>query len=600
MARGVDWRGGMAAGFKTFLKSGHPPTLAAAFLYFDFCFAIWVLNGAMAPFISEQFQLSPAQKGFMISVPIIAGALMRFPLGVLAQYIGRKRAALVEMSMILAAMAYGYFVVETYHQVLLMGVMLGIAGASFGVALSLGSGWFPAKYKGLAMGIAGAGNSGTVLAVLLAPPLAMKFGWKTVYGFGGLFMLIPILVMLIFAKEPPDIEKQSLKEHLKCLWEKDGWVFNLVYIITFGGFIGLSNFLPTYFYDQFGVTKVEAGQLTMLAALMGSGIRIVGGAVSDRFGGITTLTFIFGIVILGIFVTGAQKTVVGATLMFMLCFAALGAGNGALFQLVPLRWPSTTAVAGSMIGEIGALGGGFIPNAMGQSKERTGSYFGGFVAFAALALVAFIVLRVAQRRWTRTWVGKGGRAHGHLASAITEPIVEAAAAVGGGARGGGPQSGPGAPLFADAAKVAQTFRHIIYPVGHSELAEKAGVVAAKMAKMSGASLVLLFVEDKWHQGGSVITGSKEWEQVREGWLKEGRELLEAEKQRLKDLGVEAIETQIRTGDVATQVVALAEEKQADLIVLASHQTSPLGKLLMGSRTFDIFKQATCPILRVVR
>ncbi len=80
-------------GMRTFLKSGHAPTLFAAFLYFDFCFAVWVLNGAMAPFISEAYQLNAAQKGFMISVPILAGALMRFPLGVLAQYIGRKNAA---------------------------------------------------------------------------------------------------------------------------------------------------------------------------------------------------------------------------------------------------------------------------------------------------------------------------------------------------------------------------------------------------------------------------------------------------------------------------------------------------------------------------
>src|SRR5207245_6551196 len=95
--------------FKTFVLSGHWPTLFAAFLYFDFCFAVWVLNGAMAPFISEAFHLTAAQKGFMISVPILAGALMRFPLGILAQYIGRKNASLVEMGLIVLALAYGYF-----------------------------------------------------------------------------------------------------------------------------------------------------------------------------------------------------------------------------------------------------------------------------------------------------------------------------------------------------------------------------------------------------------------------------------------------------------------------------------------------------------
>ena len=131
--------------FKTFLKAGHWPTLAASFLYFDFCFAVWVLNGAMAPFISESYGLNAAQKGFMVSVPIFAGALMRFPLGVLSQYIGRKNAAMVEMALIAIALAFGYWLVDSYDNVLAMGVLLGIAGASFGVALSLGSGWYPPR-----------------------------------------------------------------------------------------------------------------------------------------------------------------------------------------------------------------------------------------------------------------------------------------------------------------------------------------------------------------------------------------------------------------------------------------------------------------------
>jgi NNP family nitrate/nitrite transporter-like MFS transporter len=397
--------------FKSFLKAGHPPTLLASFLYFDFTFAIWVLNGAMAPFISESFHLTPAQKGFMISVPILAGALMRFPLGLLSQYIGRKSAALVEMALIILALAYGYFFVNSHNTVLAMGVLLGIAGGSFGIALSLGSGWFPPKYKGLAMGIAGAGNSGTVLAVLFAPPLATKYGWQTVYGLAAFTMLLPMAVMAVFAKEPPDTEHQTFREHIACLFEKDGWAFSLIYVITFGGFIGLANFLPTYFYDQFKVSKIEAGQLTMLATLMGSATRVLGGYISDRWGGINTLTGVMALVVVTLVVCGTMgQSLALTTLLFMLCFAALGAGNGALFQLVPLRWPLTTAVAGSMIGELGALGGGFIPNAMGQSKQLSGSYFYGFLAFAVAGVAVLIMMRVMQIRWTRTWAEKGGRA----------------------------------------------------------------------------------------------------------------------------------------------------------------------------------------------
>jgi len=398
------------ANMKAFLKSGHPPTLFAAFLYFDFSFAVWVLNGAMGPFISEQFHLTPAQIGLMVSIPTLAGAFMRFPLGVLSQYIGRKKAAIIEMSAIILALIYGFLFVKSYNDVLAMGVLLGIAGASFGVALSLGSGWFPKQYKGLAMGIAGAGNSGTALAALFAPRLAQHFGWHQVYGFAALTMLLPLAVMVLFAKEPPDIERQTLREHLSCLFEKDGWAFNLIYIITFGGFLGLATFLPSFYYSQFHVSKVQAGSLTVLATLTGSLTRVLGGWFADRIGGITTLSVVFFVVIAGLFGLMSTPPLLATTLLFMLCFAALGAGNGATFQLVPLRWPITTAIAGGMIGEIGALGGGILPNLLGQSKQHTGSYRAGFILYAAIAFIVLVMMRLVARKWTRTWVSAGGRA----------------------------------------------------------------------------------------------------------------------------------------------------------------------------------------------
>lgn len=398
--------------FRIFLRAGHSPTLVAAFLYFAFSCCIWVLNGAMAPFISESFQLTPAQKGLMLSIPIFAGALMRFPLGVLAQYIGRKNATLVEMGLIAVAMLLGFFAVKTFNDLLAMGVLLGIAGASFGVALSLGSGSFPPQHKGLAMGLVGAGNVGTAVSVLVAPPLAMWLGWQAVYGVAAVAILIPMVVMVVFAEEPPDVDAHAtLREHMACLFEKDGWVFSLIYGVTFGGFIGLTTFLPSYYYDQFGVSKVQAGQLTMLAAFMAAAVRVAGGWISDRWGGVNTLTWVLVLVSVCLTLIGfSDGSLLITTLLLILCFAALGAGNGALFQLVPLRWPTTTAVAGSMIGEVGALGGGIVPNAMGLSKQYTGTYAWGFVLFAVLALLMLAVMRHMQIRWTRTWAEKGGRA----------------------------------------------------------------------------------------------------------------------------------------------------------------------------------------------
>jgi len=398
--------------FRNFLRAGHPPTLAAAFFYLTFTFVVWVLNGAMAPFISEAYHLTPAQKGLMLSIPIVAGALMRFPLGVLAQYIGRKRATLVEMGLIAVAMLYGYLHVHSFGDLLAMGVLLGVAGASFGVAMSLGSGWFPPQYKGLAMGLVGAGNVGTAIAVLVAPPLAQAFGWQTVYGMAAASVAVPAIVMIVFAKEPPDVNRHAtVREQLACLFEKDGWAFSLIYVITFGGFIGLASFLPTYYYDQFSLSKVQAGQLAMLAAFMGSALRIFGGWISDHWGGVNTLSLVMLVVVVCLLLVAlAGNSLTATTLLLMVCFAALGAGNGALFQLVPLRWPTTTAVAGAMIGEIGALGGGLVPNAMGLAKQYLGSYGWGFVFFSVLGLLVLFVMRWLQIRWTRTWAEKGGRA----------------------------------------------------------------------------------------------------------------------------------------------------------------------------------------------
>jgi NNP family nitrate/nitrite transporter-like MFS transporter len=223
-------------------------------------------------------------------------------------------------------------------------------------------------------------------------------------------MLLPLTVMIIFAKEPPDIEHQTLREHLSCLFEADGWYFNLIYIITFGGFLGLATFLPSFYFSQFHVSKVQAGTLTVFATLTGSLTRVLGGWFSDRIGGITTLSVVFLIAIAALFGLMATPSLAVTTMLFMLCFAALGAGNGATFQLVPLRWPLTTAVAGGMIGEVGALGGGILPNVLGLSKQHTGSYQMGWICYAALAFAVLIMMRVVSPSWTRTWVGAGGRA----------------------------------------------------------------------------------------------------------------------------------------------------------------------------------------------
>jgi len=160
----------------------------------------------------------------------------------------------------------------------------------------------------------------------------------------------------------------------------------------------------------------------MIVAFIGAAARVAGGWLSDRLGGVTTLGWVLAIVAIALAGTGlAAASLAFTTLLLMACFAALGAGNGALFQLVPLRWPATTAVAGSMIGELGALAGGLVPNAMGLSKQFLGTTLFGFLLMAVLALAMLVVLRAIQSRWTNTWVGPGGRARAAARVRALEP-----------------------------------------------------------------------------------------------------------------------------------------------------------------------------------
>ena len=282
------------ASYKIFMKSGHPLTLLAAFLYFDFSFAIWVLNGVMAPFISEGFHLTPIQTGTMISIPILAGALMRFPLGVLSQYIGRKMAAIIEMSCIIVALLYGFF----FRPHVQRRTRHGRAARHRRRQL-----WHCAfarlRLVSAAVQRPGHGDRRRRQQrhrrrrTLCSRASHMHFGWQHVYGFAAGCMLLPLLVMIFFAKEPPDVEHQSLMDSIfPCLFQADGWYFNMVYIITFGGFIGLSTFLTTFYVSQFHMTKVQAGLYTVLATFTGSATRVLGGFFADKMGGITTLSVI--------------------------------------------------------------------------------------------------------------------------------------------------------------------------------------------------------------------------------------------------------------------------------------------------------------------
>lgn len=241
---------------KGFFKAGHPPTLAAAFFYFDMSFMVWVMLGPLGVQIANDLHLDAGQKGLMVAVPLLAGALLRVVNGILVDRIGPKATGMIGQTIVIAGLLVAwYFGVHSFAQVLALGVVLGVAGSSFAVALPLASRWYPPQYQGIALGIAGAGNSGTVFAALFAPSLALAFGWVNVLGMAVIPLGIAFAVYLIFAKNAPNPPPaKGLVEYLSVLRNGDAWWFMFFYAVTFGGFSGLASSLTIYFNADYGLS----------------------------------------------------------------------------------------------------------------------------------------------------------------------------------------------------------------------------------------------------------------------------------------------------------------------------------------------------------
>lgn len=390
---------------QSFLRAGHLPTLIGAFLYFDLSFMVWVLLGPLGVQIAADLHLSPAQKGMMVALPVLAGAILRIVMGVLVDHLQPKLAGIIGQVIVMLALwcAY-YFGIHSYAHVLLLGLFLGMAGAAFAVALPLASRWYPAEHQGTALGIAGAGNSGTALAALFAPGLAAHFGWNNVLGLAVIPLAAVFVVYLVMVKDSPDCPPaKPVGSYLAVLRDQDAWWFMFFYAVTFGGFVGLAASLTIYFNTQYGLSPVTAGYFTAACVFAGSLVRPIGGRVADRIGGIKSLSityFVAGcllaIVSIGLSASLALATFIGAML-------ALGMGNGAVFQLVPQRFRREIGVMTGLVGMAGGVGGFYLASSLGYSMQLTGSYQFALLLFSGCAFVALLGLTSVKTRWRTTW-----------------------------------------------------------------------------------------------------------------------------------------------------------------------------------------------------
>jgi NNP family nitrate/nitrite transporter-like MFS transporter len=327
-------------------------------------------------------------------------------IGTLAERVGIKRTGLVTMGLTFVPLLWGAVAGGTYAQVLGIGVLLGIAGASFAVALPLAAYWYPPEFRGLALGIAGAGNSGTIVTALAAPRIAEHVGWHATFGLAAIPVTLAWIAFAILAKEPPRPAAEAgsgplMSASIRLLREADARKLSAFYAVTFGGFVGLASYLPIFFVDRFGLAKVAAAGYAGLCACAGSLLRPVGGALADRYGGTRVLSGILAAVgAVGI----ALATLPGLGITVALLFAAigcLGIGNGAVFGLVPERFPTRIGSITGLVGAAGGVGGFLLPFGLGTLASAAGSFTPGFACLAIAGAGASLCAVRVERAWRR-------------------------------------------------------------------------------------------------------------------------------------------------------------------------------------------------------
>jgi NNP family nitrate/nitrite transporter-like MFS transporter len=370
---------------------------------FALCFAVFGSVSAMMPIIRKQLELGPIQVSVALAIPVLLGSLGRIPLGILTdRYGGRLIFSIVMACSVVPAMLMGF--VSEYWQLVLCGLFIGIALASFSVGVGFVSGWYPPAKQGTALGIYGAGNIGQSLAAFGSPLLASSLGFKWGFWTFGILLLVWLLVFWAAARNAPRAgPPKSFGVMLRPLRDSMSWILSLYYFLTFGGFVAMAIYLPTFLTDMFGLTPQDAGLRTAGFVLLATAMRPVGGWLSDRIGGRVILLWVFPITaVMAIFLACPLMSTftIGALGMA----AAIGLGNGAVFKLVPEYFPQAVGSVTGLVGAAGGLGGFFPPLIVGGVRQATGAFTWGFILLSLFAMICLIVV------WKKT------------DSAVREPI----------------------------------------------------------------------------------------------------------------------------------------------------------------------------------
>ena len=368
--------------------------LILATVSFGVSFAAWGLVSGLAPVFSDLYTLSASQTALLVAVPVLLGSLARLPMGMLTDRFG-GRAMFTVLLFVSSAASWAVSLTSSYESLVASAFFIGLAGSSFSIGAAFVSRWSAPAVQGTALGIFGLGLLGQSLAVFGGAVAAASFGWVAVFRGVSIALAVWGVAFWMLARNAPGAARPAgMAAMVRVLrTEPVAWWLGAFYFLTFGGFVAFSIYLPTLLRAQFGLSGGDAGFRAAGFVVLATLMRPIGGWLADRIGGAQVLSWVFGGVA-GFALLLAWPSMIPFTVGALGCATLLGLGNGAVFKLVPERFPRDTGTVTGLVGALGGLGGFFPPLLLGVFRDQLGVLWPGFVLLSLTALL----LRAANQR----------------------------------------------------------------------------------------------------------------------------------------------------------------------------------------------------------
>jgi len=394
--------------------------LIVSTLAFTVCFMVWMMFGVIGIPIKKLLNLNATQFGLLTATPILTGSLIRVPLGIWTDRYGGR----IVMTLLMAAtvpaiwlMAYA----TAYWHFLVIGLFVGLAGGSFSVGTPYVARWFPSNRQGMAMGIYGAGNSGSAVNKFIAPVLLVAFGWNIVPQVYAAIMAGAVVLFWFFSFSDPThlvTTRVKFSDQLRTLKDPKVLKYCQYYSIVFGGYVALALWMVQYYIGEFGLEIRVAALLAACFSLPGGVLRAVGGWLSDKYGAHSVTWWVLWVSWICLFllsypqtdftintITGPQTFHLGLNVyMFTLLMFVLGIawafGKASVFKYIANDYPDNIGAISGIVGLAGGLGGFVLPIIFGLLLDFTGIRSSAFMLMYGVVWVSLIWMYWTEVRHT--------------------------------------------------------------------------------------------------------------------------------------------------------------------------------------------------------